>query len=453
MSKELALFTNTYPYGTGETFLEQEAPIVFGEFEKVHIFPMYIPQGDSIPTTRTLPANAVVHKPLLPFDHKDKWGLLMGGVFSLAPLGFAIKEFIGEKIYSNGRKGWIWTNYLCIARSILGNRRVMKEVMQVLEKCSVAYFYWGDKSALMVPFLKEKMGKKAPKFVVRFHGSDLYEYAKGYLPFREKLYGALDYAVPISDNGAEYIRENYRNQPGEIKVFRLGSFYHSDACPNLGAPVPEVEGAADCQGAYNILSCSNVIELKRVHLLAVAMLYLERDAELAAVLEDKGISHICWTHIGDGPLMAQIKELVMDNGLPEDYEGKVTPVAFNFTGAMPHSKVMDYYQSHYTDLFVQVSRSEGVPVSIMEALSYGTPVMATQVGGVPQLLPAGCSWGKLVPKEITAQELAQELKDWILRSLELPEFDLALAARKEWEKNWDSRKNYASFAAWLKSIE
>ena len=452
MSKELALFTNTYPYGTGETFLEQEAPIVFGEFEKVHIFPMYIPQGDALSTPRPLPANAVVHKPLLPFDHKDKWGLLVSGVFSCAPVMFAIKEFARKKIYSNKKMGWIWANYMCIIRSILGNRERMKEVRSVLEKCSVAYFYWGDKSSLMVPFLKRKMGGKAPKFVVRFHGSDVYEYAKGYLPFREMLYGAVDYAVPISDNGAEYIKDNYRNQPGEIKVFRLGSFYHSDACPNLGAPVPMVEGAADITGAYNIVSCSNVIELKRVHLLAVAMLHLERDAQLAAAIKEKGISHICWTHIGDGPLLAQIKELVIANGLPEDYEGEVTPVAFNFAGAMPHGKVMEYYQTHYTDLFVQVSRSEGIPVSIMEALSYGTPVMATDVGGVSQLLPAGCSWGKLIPKDIDAQQLAQELKEWILRSLELPEFDLALAARKEWEENWDSRKNYARFAAWLKSI-
>ena len=453
MSRQLALFTNTYPYGTAETFLEQETPIVFGEFEKVHIFPMYIPQGDNLSQPRNVPSNAVVHKPLLPFDHKDKWGLLTGGIFSFAPLMFTFKEFVGKKIYRDKGKGWIWANYMCIIRSILGNRGVMKEVVQVLENCSAAYFYWGDKSALMVPFLKKRMGRKAPKFVVRFHGSDLYEHAKGYLPFREMLYGATDYAVPISDNGAEYIRENYSNQPGETKVFRLGSFYHSDACPNLGAPVPMAEGAADCQGAYNILSCSNVIELKRVHLLAVAMLYLERDAELAAALKGKGISHICWTHIGDGPLMSQIKEMVMDSGVPEDYDGELTPVAFNFAGAMPHDKVMEYYQTHYTDLFVQVSRSEGIPVSIMEALSYGTPVMATDVGGVSQLLPEGCGCGKLVACDITAESLANELKDWILTSMDLPEFELALAARRQWEANWDSRKNYASFAAWLKSIE
>ena len=79
----------------------------------------------------------------------------------------------------------------------------------------------------------------------------------------------------------------------------------------------------------------------------------------------------------------------MQNGPAEDEAEGLTPVAFNFLGAMPHSKVLEYYQTHYTDLFIQASRSEGIPVSIMEALSYGTPVLATNVGGVAELLPQG----------------------------------------------------------------
>ena len=454
MGKEIAIFTNTYPYGTGETFLAEEIPFVSGEFEKVHIFPLYIPDSETKALGRQAPSNAIVHRPLLATDHKDRKGLLAGGLLNTAPFGFAVREFFARKVYCSKKKMWLWGNYLCILRSILGNNRKMKEVVGILEGCSCAYFYWGDKSALAIPFLKKKVqqGKK-PQFVVRFHGSDLYEEAKGYLPFREMLYGAVDYAVTISENGKEYIEKNYRNQPGEIKVFRLGSSYHSDACPNLGAPVPADAGAADSTGAYNILSCSNVIELKRIDLIAAAMLILERDGELARSLASKGISHICWTHIGDGPLLEPIKELLIQNGAPEGEEGELTPIAFNFLGALPHSKVLEYYQTHYTDLFLQVSRSEGIPVSIMEALSYGTPAMATNVGGVAELLPKGCGCGRLLPKELDALQLAQYVKEWILQSLELPEFDLALAARRQWEEKWDCRKNYTAFARFLKGLQ
>ncbi len=452
MGKELAIFTNTYPYGKGETFLAEEAPFVFREFDKVHIFPLYIPAGAEGDICRETPPNSTVHQPLLNTDHKDKWGLLCSGLPNFAPIGFAIREFFARRVYSSKKKLRIWTSYLCILRSILSNRRKMKEILSVLENCSTAYFYWGDKSALAIPFLKRRLAdSNSPQFVVRFHGSDVYEEAKGYLPFREMLYGAIDHAVPVSYNGKEYIKENYRNIPRNIEVHHLGSFHHSDACPNLGAPVPQNEGTADVAGAYNIISCSNVIELKRVHIVAAAMLLLERDEELAATMQEKGISHICWTHIGDGPLLEPIKEMVMMNGVPEGGEPAV-PVAFNFAGALPHTQVMEYYQSHYTDLFVQASRSEGIPVSIMEALSYGTPVMATDVGGVAELLPENCRCGKLLPKEITATELAGYIKEWIMQSVELPEFDLALAARKLWEENWDSRKNYGDFALFLKSI-
>lgn len=452
MKKELAIFTNTYPYGTGETFLADEIPYVFAGWEKVHVFPMYIPQGENEGAARRMPANAVLHSPLLKGDHKDKWELLLGGAFSPAPLWFAIREFIGKKIYTDSRKVWIWGNYLCILRSILGNGEKMREITETLERCRVAYFYWGDKSALTIPFLKKRMGNKAPAFVVRFHGSDIYEEAKGYLPFREMLYGAIDHAVPASQNGREYIEARYTNRPRNISVHRLGSFWHSDACPNLGAPVSNQEGGPDSTGAYNIVSCSNVIELKRVHLLAAAMLYLERDRNLAAALSDKGVNHICWTHIGDGPLLEPVKEMVMQNGVPEGEEG-IVPVAFNFKGAMSHRQVMEYYQTHYTDLFINASRSEGVPVSIMEALSFGTPVLATDVGAVRELIPECCTCGRLLKKDISAEELAGEISRWILGSLEMPEFELALAARREWEESWSARKNYAGFAAWLESLQ
>lgn len=453
MAKELAIFTNTYPYGWGETFLAEEAPFVFAEFDKVHIFPLYIPEGKDGERCREMPKNAVLHNPLLETDHKNKRGLLAGGLLNTAPIGFAIKEFFAAKAYTSRNRTWLWGTYLCILRSILGNRRKLKEITSTLGNCSCAYFYWGDKSALAIPFLKKRIQQeKMPKFVVRFHGSDLYEEAKGYLPFREMLYGSIDCAVTISGNGKEYIEKNYSSQPREIKVFRLGSAYHSDACPNLGAPVPEYAGAADGTGAYNILSCSNVIELKRIELIAAAMLILERDSSLAGTLASKGISHICWTHIGDGPLLEPIKELIIQNGAPEGEDVELTPIVFNFPGAMPHNKVLEYYQTHYTDLFLQASRSEGIPVSIMEALSYGTPVIATNVGGVAELLPKGCGCGKLLPKDIDAGQLAKEIKDWILQSLELPEFDLALAARRQWEEKWDCRKNYTAFAQFLKGL-
>lgn len=450
MGKRVTIFTNTFPYGLGETFFNEELPFLCKKFGKVDIFPLYIPGTEVAKSRRDTPDNTIIHPPLLGFDHKDKKGLILNGAFTFAPLWFAVKEFLKRGVYLSGKKLWIWGNYTFILRSILGNVKVMEDILDTLAKSDTAYFYWGDKSALLVPFLKRLLkGRRVPKFVVRFHGSDLYEEAKGFLPYREMLYKAVDYAVAISHNGKGYIEKNYRNQPANISVHHLGSFYHSDACPNLGAPVDNTGERVDTQGAFNIISCSNVIELKRVHLIAAAMLTLERDSALAATLKENGISHLCWTHIGDGPLLEPIKDFIVENGVESEPQSELTPVAFNFLGAMPHSQVMEYYQSHYTDLFVQVSRTEGIPVSIMEALSFGTPVIATNVGGVAELIPDGCKCGTLLDKNLTTQQLADAIKGWILKSIELPEFETALTARHLWEENWNCEKNYTQFAEFL----
>jgi glycosyltransferase involved in cell wall biosynthesis len=47
-------------------------------------------------------------------------------------------------------------------------------------------------------------------------------------------------------------------------------------------------------------------------------------------------------------------------------------------------------------VLVHTSRTEGVPQVLVEALAYGLPVVATAVGGVPELLDGGRA-GMLVP--------------------------------------------------------
>lgn len=60
------------------------------------------------------------------------------------------------------------------------------------------------------------------------------------------------------------------------------------------------------------------------------------------------------------------------------------------------------------DIYIQPSRSEGLPLGIMEAMSYGLPIVASNVGGIPEAVVHTNS-GLLVSPE-SPQELADALK-------------------------------------------
>ena len=67
-----------------------------------------------------------------------------------------------------------------------------------------------------------------------------------------------------------------------------------------------------------------------------------------------------------------------------------------FTGQIPSAAVREQYLR--ADIFVLNSKNEGCPNTVLEAMSYGLPVVATRVGGVTEIIETGKS-GVIVPTE------------------------------------------------------
>lgn len=54
------------------------------------------------------------------------------------------------------------------------------------------------------------------------------------------------------------------------------------------------------------------------------------------------------------------------------------------TGPIPHAQTMDYYTA--ADIFVNASLSEGMPLTVIEAMAASLPIVAAPVGGIPDLI-------------------------------------------------------------------
>jgi glycosyltransferase involved in cell wall biosynthesis len=76
------------------------------------------------------------------------------------------------------------------------------------------------------------------------------------------------------------------------------------------------------------------------------------------------------------------------------------------------------------DLFVLSSRMEGVPIALLEAAAAGTPIVATKVGSVPDVVTEGEAW-------LIEPEGSQALADAIERALHDPARSASQAARAQ----------------------
>lgn len=343
--RKMILITDYYPYATGETFLENEVTYLAEHFE------LSILSSDiESPQTRDVPDGVMLYRVEAQqgYGFFEKCKYTLNFLFSWMGIQ-EVYEILSDrtKIFSR-----LFTSlYFHVqAESFLNRVNSIEELRP--DRDTIVYSYWANYKLLAYA---KKREKERFKLVSRFHGYDLYNerFATGRQPFKNQMNDMLDAGLFVSQAGYDYYKSHFKvKDAGILHLFRLGT--------NEPKHIPEREVGHE----FTICSCSNVIPIKRVELIVEALKCL-------------GDYPVRWVHFGDGKSFEQVKQLACD--LP-------VQISYEFRGRVKNEEVLAFYSKHFVDCFITTTQTEGCPVSIMEALSYGIPVIATAVGGIPEML-------------------------------------------------------------------
>ncbi len=297
------------------------------------------------------------------------------------------------------------------------NKNLSKELAKYIDYEFTIYSYWMDENAFASIQLKKRFGYKT---FFRCHRFDLYleQNKLKYLPLREYLVKNCDGIFPCSQDGTEYLNKHYPFAKEKIITSYLGTLDYGQR------KISE-------NSIFSIATCSYIVDVKR----------LNRMVEFLNCLE---IENIRWIHFGDGILREEI-EILTKKLLTNKIE-------FVFKGQLPNAKIMDYYKNNDIHLFMNVSESEGLPVSIMEAISFGIPIIATDVGGTNEIV--NVQTGMVLSKDFTNLEAVNKVS--IIYDMYKYDYTnyvkLRNSARKFWYENFHAEENYKKFIKMIKGL-
>lgn len=189
-------------------------------------------------------------------------------------------------------------------------------------------------------------------FSMTLHGSDLLLHP-AYLDLKLKQ---CSFCVTISEFNRSHILERYPEiQPAKIIVRRMG------VDPG-DSPIKVPR-----RGPLTMIAVGRLHPVKDHDFLVRA----------CRMLKDRGLAFVCLI-AGDGPERVSIERLIRDLDLQDE---------IHLLGHLSRHQLDVCYGA--ADVVVLTSRSEGIPLVLMEAMARGIPVLAPTITGIPELVLDG----------------------------------------------------------------
>jgi len=400
--KALVLVTSSYPFGKGETFLENEILFLAEAFERIVIFPQVKSEG-----LRSLPENVEVNTALCGTIN------LQAKKHAFLNLEILLRISLLEIFHIKQRTFFI-SNIRLFLDTISKNTikaEILNSQIKLLQlQSAVFYSFWMNDGAQILTILK--LRNKISDFIFRVHGFDLFEERRegNYMPFRYTNMKFCKNVYTVSENAYRYLRAKHIF-PEKVKLSQLGT---RDFGLN---PFTEIDKLV-------IVSCSNIINIKRVHLISEILKYVKTPVK--------------WVHFGSGNALDLVEKSIAE--LPQNID-------VDLRGRVSNSEIIQFYQHNSVSLFIHLSETEGgVPVALQEAASFGIPLLGTDAGGIPEIV--NTQTGKLISVDFDEKEIADFIEKF--QESQFNKQSFRYGARKFWEKNFSAEKKYAEFCEKIK---
>jgi len=408
---KIILITASFPYLPGEQFLETEVK--------------YYQNHKDIDFT-IMPISS--HNKIRKIDKSIKLDTYLIDNMNqsvLYKLFYLSKSMFSKLFYKEIVSNLVFT--ISSIKSFLGSISAYQYYYEIFDKYFrskrdidniIIYTYWNTEATYALQSLKKKYSYK---LVSRIHGGDLYQERKVncYMPLKHLFTEEIDKVFTITQSANEYLSKTYGFNNKTLELSRLGVDDKFIQCNS------------SLKNHFSIASCSFLVDVKRVDKIIDAIALLSEKYPLIAFE---------WKHIGSGPLEDKLRQYAQPKLSNSN-------VKYTFLGHLENQEVYEFYKDNVVDVFVNVSESEGVPVSIMEAMSCHIPIVAPDVGGISDMIVDGKN-GNLLREKCEVGELVEALS-----SIEF--FKNKVTREKSYEvylEKYNAKKNYTEFIQTLKKL-
>lgn len=397
--KKLVVITNKFPYFNTEAFLESEIKYLQESFREVVFMPII--KGN----VRKSCENAIISDSYNKI-YRNKFGNLIKTLVSY----HFYSQFFKYRGKISDKSFLVKLIHQDIHYRILKN--IIRKDSRLFDSDTVVYSYWFTPIVYALLKIKEELGLEY-KVVCRAHRFDVYD-ETGEMPDRTYCIENIDQIYPISQDAIDTFTEKY-GHPEKYTLARLGvKDYNIINNPSR-------------HGLFHVLTVSQSSARKRVLTIFDSLQeFAKRNTEIK----------VLWTHFGDGPLDQKLSESAINN--------TISNFTIELKGRVPNADIIQYYKEQSIDVFVNLSESEGVPVSVMEALSFGVPVIATNVGGTSEVM--NTYNGVLLPSNPSRDEII-DANTFVYSS----NLDRCII-KNNWDKISNSAKVFPDFVKKLKEL-